>query len=111
MRVVSFFAGAGGLDLGLQKRFIFKLSIIQSSLIMETIEFQKKQYRIREINLPKFGEVLISTTSLNDVLLKNGNYVSNEASTIDEQIFYFVNEREINFSDKKLINLITTEVL
>ncbi len=79
--------------------------------MMGTIEFQKKQYRIREINLPKLGEVLISTTTLNEVLLENGNYVSNEAARIDEQIFYFVNEREITFSNKKLINLVTTEVL
>jgi len=78
---------------------------------METIEFQNKQYRVRQINLPKLGEVLISTTSLNDILLINGNYVSNEASNVDDQIYYFVNEKQMNFSDKKLINLVTTEVL
>ena len=79
--------------------------------MIETIEFQKMQYRVREIKLPNLGEVLISTTSLNDALLKNGKYVSNDALAIDEQIFYFVNEREITFSNKKLINLVSTQVL
>jgi hypothetical protein len=87
------------------------LSIIQSSLMMEIIEFQKKQYRIREIKLPKVGKVLISTTSLNEALLKKGSYVSDNAVIIDEQIYYFVNEREITLSDKKLINLVKKELL
>ena len=79
--------------------------------MMELIEFQKMQYRVREIKLPKVGKVMISTTSLNEALLKNGNYVSDNAVTIDEQIYYFVNEREITFSDKKLIKLINKELL
>ena len=51
---------------------------------METIEFQNKQYPVREIKFPKVGEVLISTTSLNEALLKKGNYVSENAVIIDE---------------------------
>ena len=78
---------------------------------METIEFQNIRYPIREIKLPKVGEVLISTTSLNEALLKKGNYVSENAVIIDELIYFFVNEREITLSDKSLINLIKNEVL
>ena len=78
---------------------------------METIEFQNKQYPVREIKFPKVGEVLISTTSLNEALLKKGNYVSENAVIIDELIYFFVNEREITLSEKNLINLIKKELL
>jgi hypothetical protein len=56
--------------------------------------------------LPEFGKVIISTTSLNQLLLNQGAYVSDEAIFIDEQIFYFVEENEIGISEKKLSDLI-----
>jgi len=78
---------------------------------MEIIGFQNREFKVREISLPEFGDVLISTNSLNELLLKDGSYVSDEAIRIDEQIFYFVDENEIAFSDEELISLIAREML
>ena len=78
---------------------------------MDKIEFQNNQYKVREIELPELGNVLISTTSLNQLLLNDdGSYVSNEAIFVDESIYFFVDENEIELSDDELINLLTTEV-
>lgn len=75
------------------------------------ITFQKTNYRTREIELPEFGNVLISTNALNVKLLsKNGSYISEEASRIDEQIFYFVEEGEIDLLDTELRELLINQV-
>jgi hypothetical protein len=79
---------------------------------MNTIEFNTKKFKIREIDLPEFGNVSISTTSLNQLLLKeDGSYTSDEAIKIDEQIFYFVEENEIELPEEKLRNLLLLEIL
>lgn len=78
---------------------------------MNEINFQNRKFKIREIELPEIGNVLISTTSLNEVLLnKDQNYVSNEANFIDESIYFFVDNNEIELSDAELLNLIMEEV-
>jgi hypothetical protein len=47
---------------------------------MDTIEFQNNQHFLREIEIPDLGNVFISTTSLNSVIMnKTNNYVSDEA--------------------------------
>lgn len=75
------------------------------------ITFQNTNYKTREIKLPEFGDVLISTNALNVKLLnKNGSYVSEESSRIDEHIFYFVEENEIELPDIKLRKLLVTQV-
>jgi len=78
---------------------------------MDTIEFQNKDFKVRKIELPEFGNVLISTNSLNELLLNDdGNYTSDEAEAVDEEIFYFVEDNEIEHSEKELIKLVTLEV-
>lgn len=78
---------------------------------MNKIEFQNNQYKVREVELPEIGNVLISTTSLNNLLLNDvGSYVSEKAISIDESIYFFVDENEIELSDNELINLLTIEV-
>lgn len=77
---------------------------------MNTIVFQNKKYPIRKIKLMKLGEILISTISLNKLLLKGGNYVSNEAMFVDEQIYYFVNSRQIKLGQERLTKLVNSEV-
>lgn len=75
------------------------------------ITFLNTRYKIREIELPEFGNVLISTDTLNVELLdKNGSYVSEEALRIDEQIFYFVEENEIELPNIKLRKLLVTQI-
>lgn len=76
---------------------------------MNTITFQNKQFKVRELELLELGNVFISTRSLNNQLIDNrGGYVSNEAIAIDESIFYYVEEREIELSDAELSLLLTS---
>ena len=78
---------------------------------MDTINFQNKEFKIRQLELPEIGNVLISTNSLNESLLnESGGYVSDEALVVDENIFYFVNDNEIKLSNKELMNLIKEEI-
>lgn len=76
-------------------------------MITDKIEFQNKEYLIREVELPEIGNVLISTVELSDLLInEKGGYVSNEAISVDERIYYFVEENEIKLSDDDLIKLL-----
>lgn len=78
---------------------------------MENVEFQNKKYRVREIKLPEFGVVKISTTNLDEVLMKKGStYISNHAQNIDEQIFFFVSENEIELNEQILVKLILQSI-
>lgn len=79
---------------------------------MNTIKFQNREYKTREIELPKFKNVLISTTSLNDALLDNGSsYVSDEAKNIDEEIYFFVEENEIEMNEVDLVKLVSQQAV
>lgn len=74
---------------------------------MDEITFLNKQFRVRKIKLPDLGYVLISTTNLNDVLMVNGSeYVSDVAQKIDEQIYFFVEENEIELNKKELTKIV-----
>lgn len=78
---------------------------------MQIIEFKNKEYKIRELYLKDFGNISISTSSLNERLVrKSGSYVSEEARYIDEQLFFFVEEDEIDLPEKKLILIIEKQV-
>jgi hypothetical protein len=78
---------------------------------MDTINFQNKEFKVREVDFPEIGNVLISTNLLNDSLLNEySGYVSDEATVVDENIFYFVDDNEMKLSDEELINLITQEI-
>lgn len=78
---------------------------------MNKIELQNNQYRVRELELPEIGNVLISTAELNQSLLNDdGSYVSEEAISVDESIYYFVDEIEIELPENELINLLISEI-
>jgi len=75
------------------------------------IKFQNREFKAREIELSEIGTVLVSTNSLNELLLdKNGRYISDEAISVDERIFYFVEESEIALNSNELANLITSSI-
>ncbi len=75
------------------------------------ITFQNTSYKTREIELLEFGNVLISTDALNNKLLdENGSYISEQALRIDEQIFYFVEEGEIDLLDTELRKLLINQI-
>ena len=71
---------------------------------MNVILFKRKKYPSREITLPEFGCVTISTESLSKVLLnrEGTNYKSKEAKFVDEKIFYFIEDEKISMTDKAL---------
>ncbi|UYF71867.1 MULTISPECIES: hypothetical protein [Acinetobacter] len=79
---------------------------------MEEITFRNVGYQTRLIELPILGNVLISTTALNEALMTgDGGYVSIEASQIDEKIYYFVEDVEIKLPDSELSNLILKQII
>lgn len=79
---------------------------------MDLINFQNREFKVREIELPDLGYVFISTVNLNDALMNNGSdYVSKEAQNIDEQIYFFVEQNEIELSEKDLVKLVILETI
>jgi hypothetical protein len=78
---------------------------------MDTVTFHGIEYKLRQVELPEFGSVLVSTTRLNDALMHDGcAYVSDAARRIDEKIFYFVEESEIHLSGTILSHRILKEL-
>ena len=78
---------------------------------MDTISFNNIEFSIREIEHPDLGMVFISVNSLNEILFnEDGSYFSNEAESIDDMIYYFVDNSEIKLPVKDLINLLVLEV-
>ena len=75
------------------------------------ITFQNEIFKTRNLALSGFGNVLISTISLNEKLLnENGTYTSEEALKVDEQIFYFVEKNEISLPNQKLAEIILNQL-
>ncbi len=68
----------------------------------EIIEFNNNFYLARRVKIKDVGEVLISTESLNEALMKDGKYTSEEARNIDEKIYFFVEDEHINLTEKEL---------
>lgn len=79
---------------------------------MDTITFQNKKYKLKEIELPEIGNVIISTISLSDALMLDGSdFVSAEAKNIDEEIYFFVEENEIEMKEVDLVELISKQAV
>lgn len=74
---------------------------------MDAIEFDKKKYKIRQVEIDNLGLLSIASTRLNDKLLcENGTYKSNEAAYIDEQVYFFVEPAKLKLNDDDLIEYI-----
>lgn len=75
------------------------------------IEYQGKTYWSIELDIPGRGEVLISDTKLNEILMNHMEYASKEkareAMDLDDTIYYFLDEDEQKMSEEKLIKYIT----
>lgn len=77
---------------------------------MEIIKFNGKEFLSIIVSLP-FGERKISSSKLNESLMNNeGNYVSEEARLIDENIFYFVEDKVLHSRENEIINTILSEI-
>lgn len=59
----------------------------------DAISYKGKLYPVKEYYIKDFGDRLISVESFENALIKDGDYVDDEARAIDEQIFYFVPDR------------------
>jgi len=78
---------------------------------MESIIFKEEFYPIREIKIPGYGNVIVSTSNLNSkIISEDGSYFSEFASILDEDIFYYVEPNQIMFEESRLINLIMSEL-
>ncbi len=70
---------------------------------MDSIIFDQKNYPTRDIFIPTYGIVTISTEELNDSLMnEDGSYSSREALYVDERIFFFVKKEDIVLNDNVL---------
>lgn len=80
--------------------------------MIETISYEDIEYPTRIIEIPSWGVVTISTIDLSKKLLTSdsGNYVSKQAQHIDESIFYYVDNNEINLLEIDLQKKILKEL-
>lgn len=68
-----------------------------------TIKFNKRNFKVRMLNIMDLGLVNICSTVLNRLLVSaEGEYVSEEAKYIDDQIFYFISPSDFRLPDKEL---------
>ena len=71
--------------------------------IETAIEINHRKYKVRVLNIEGVGFVNICSDALNRLLLTSeGDYVSDEAKFVDQQIFYFVNSVYFKLSNKAL---------
>lgn len=79
---------------------------------MNTITFNGKAYPTKEINLPNYGNVLISISELNSLLINDkGGYASAQAKEIDQQIYYYVEPEELLLPEEKLVRLVVEQCI
>ncbi len=78
----------------------------------EDINFNGKVFNARTVDVPGWGERTIATSTLQDELIKDGEYTSEAARNLDEQIFFFMDDIKsfLYKSDKQLGRLIAREV-
>lgn len=76
------------------------------------IVFEGKSYPVRHVEVKGFGVEPIAPISLQDALLKNDAYVSNEARIIDEEVFFFVEDSVFNrYTTNELSAYVSRNVL
>ena len=64
------------------------------------MEYKGKEYPAVWVEIPGWGEYIVSVESLEKELLPDGvTYTDEEARYIDEQIFYYVDDDEIERED------------
>ncbi|MCC6452164.1 MAG: hypothetical protein IT171_04690 [Acidobacteria bacterium] len=78
----------------------------------DSIEFSGRHFRLRTLDFgPGHGVLNVASEHLSDLLLDEaGYYRSNEAESVDEQIFFFVPAASFRLSDDKLRTKILAEI-
>lgn len=78
---------------------------------MNYIKFENKEYPYRELFMHDFGNVVVSTDSLNQVLMnEDGTYTTKDAKLLDEEIFFFVEDADIFLKDSLLAKQIKKNI-
>lgn len=78
---------------------------------MKSIEFEGKKYPIRFVKITFDGSTSIEPVSIlsleKELITKDfDDWVSDEAECVDEQIFFYVQDKEIHFSNSELKKII-----
>lgn len=75
-------------------------------------EFAGKVYPSRSLKLGReWGDVVVSVQSLNAMLInEKGQYPSAAAERLDEKIFFFVDDEDIDKPTKHLVKKVLKEV-
>ena len=89
-----------------------KLEFEDLNMRSDSIEFNKRSYRIRNLDFgAEFGISNVASEHLNDLLMDSaGQYKSREAESVDAQIFYFVSTASLTLSDDKLRTKVLSEI-
>ncbi len=78
---------------------------------LDSIEFNGREYPIRRVYVKTFGGVrTIAGESLEELLMKDGRYVSEEAERVDLQICQYVEDKYLNCGDKQLARHVERQV-
>ena len=81
--------------------------LVKELEVITLIKFNGREYPTKLLNIPGFGEKLVSIEGLEKTLFDaEGFYVSDEARVIDEKIFFYVPDNIINSNEKSLVELI-----
>jgi RNase H-fold protein (predicted Holliday junction resolvase) len=77
----------------------------------DPVQFNGETYARRVIHVNGFGDRIIAGTSLQEELLtEDGTYVSAEAQLIDEEIFFYIEDKYLNCSDMQLAKYVLKQV-
>ena len=75
------------------------------------ITYNGCNYCAREMHIPSYGTVLISNSTLRNLLIDDDcKYRTEQAKWIDETIFFYVEDNEFNWDTKSLTKLILTNL-
>ncbi len=78
----------------------------------DRVEFKNRLYNLRLIDFGEdWGNYYVGSSQLNTLLLnEDQSYTCEEAQGVDELIFYFVPAHYFKLSDRKLRDLILSEI-
>ncbi|MBK8465694.1 MAG: hypothetical protein IPL32_07675 [Chloracidobacterium sp.] len=78
----------------------------------DAIEFNGKSFGLRVLDFGEdWGTCRVASHNLNQLLMdETGQYISREAQSVDEHIFYFIAPAEFRLSDEALTTKILREV-
>ncbi len=78
---------------------------------MNSVTYRGRTYPCRVVDVQNYGERCVSVESLDKALFDDeGNYVSDKARLIDEDIFFFVPDNCITSGDEELATFVASSI-